>query len=422
MSYAPGGGTHSRVGGSVQQQDRPLSPSRSPPQHHDLTRKSQSFSYGSHNKIGTMSPNGPLSPTTRGNNFFKFTDAGSLPLPHEMPQFDNTRANSCNQQHLLHTQSKTSQPTQRKKTPPPSSLLDTQNLLQLPQQQKDPLKGFYSLRRRPASSTPKESRPTEEEKNKLNSESSKGSQSSNTGGTTWSHLMARLQGRSLTPSPHRTAALPVSPKTYRRERHPSDTPQTSGFRRYGSLPMQKTQPAPNADVYLQPRVVSDLAAVRERLSRSSSVRLPRARVVDGRDGDDRSTTPWRDKGFIPPPVSQKSHSERNSTLRRQQQLTGGTSDVKTTTNSDTLMKSWPKSTSPTTVTSTSVVLSQVQNCDSQAEEQTGSHFTSITRDRYLGQRSQSFVSDSSQDPMVIIFQYFVYTVIILRAKSQSRVS
>lgn len=375
-TYAPEGGPHSRVpAGHLH--ERPLSPSYHQG-HHDPVRKSQSFAYGGHK---AMTSNGPLSPTTRNNNFFTFEEAGSRPLPHEAPQLCNSRINFCSQQNTPHAQSKP--PTQRKKTPPSSLLVSQDSTLP---NQKDSFKSRFL--RRPLSPTPRESQHTEEEQNKLNSDSSKDSQSSNSGGISWSQILARLHGRSLTPSPHRTAP-PADPKTYRRERHPSDTPPSTGFRRYGSLPMQKTHPVPSTDVYLQPRVVSDLAAVRERLSRSASVRLPRAKVVDDRDNGDRSAIRYG-----------------HSPIRRPHQQTGGTNDIKISTNSDMPMKIWKSGTSLATDAGTLTVLSRAQDSNYSHEDQPGSHLSSTVRGRY--ERSQSFVTDSTQDPMVSNSSYFQF--------------
>lgn len=395
LSFAHGGDAQNRVVGSVQLQDRPLSPSYVPQYHHDPARKSQSFSYGSHNRTGAWSQNGPISPPPRSNDLFTFTAAGARPLPQDPSQ--------QNHQRLPHLQSTASSLTQRKKTPPAKPLV-AQNPTQS-SHHRDSSRGICSFLRRPASPSPSRKESTEEA-SPTHRESSKDSQSSNSGGTTW-NFIARIQGRSNTPSPHR-AAHQASPTTYRRERHPSDTPPESGFRRYGSLPMTKTEPAPSSSMYLQPRVVSDVAAIRERLSRSYSVRLPRAKPDNDWEYDHRSNSPWRDKIYMQLPQKPQ-QTGRDSQAKRPQQRSG-MSSIPTTINNDTKESIQRRGSTPMSPTGTTcTALSHIQDSVSWEEDQIGSQVSLIPRVQLSKQgRSQSFVSKESEDSLVGICVRYLY--------------
>ncbi|XP_042233351.1 uncharacterized protein LOC121873714 [Homarus americanus] len=338
-------------------------------QGHDSARNSQSFTYGNHRPPNLLPRNG----SQRNANFFTISSAGG----HQLPQ-DFSRSNTNSKDSWSQLLPATLPPPQRKVTSPSNSLPSRS-----PTPGNDSRKDLKHWFRKGNSQSPSRKVTPSSEESSTYLEPSKVSQTSNNSGSSSRGFFGRLQ-RSLTPSPHRTASQPSS-TTYRRSLHPSDTHSECSFRRCGSLPIPKTQPVSNSNLYLQPRVSKDTSPSKERLSRSTSEKV-------------RPSNPWGEGSYMLWPL--KPYTETDLQTNKSQHH-GGNNSAHTTLNrgrkEDGQRRAVPRQAGVATIST--VLPAEEQDPHSlekeeEEEDRPGSRCSLSSRPRLQGIHSQPFGTNS----------------------------
>nr|XP_045599247.1 uncharacterized protein LOC123758713 [Procambarus clarkii]XP_045599249.1 uncharacterized protein LOC123758713 [Procambarus clarkii] len=374
---------------SADDDQRPLSPGCHL-QKSSLVRKSRSFVYGNHH-ISPPTRNVSPSPFPHTDQSFSCPSVVGHTATQNSSRYNTHNNESWNQQRLTNLQAETSSAPRRKTSPSPT--ISSQSTSQASSQGDEPRKGFASFFRRAQSSSPRRKVTSPSEESQTDHESSKHSQENNSGSSSWSQtVIARLQGRCLSPSPHRA---PSSPTTFRKINRSSEAPSISNFRRYGSLPIEKSNPLNKSSTHLPLERAADATPGHERLSRSSSVQQSPVISREGSEEKSRGVSPWGDGAYMPWPL--KPYSERE-TRKKRPESTVGHITVQTVPDMNTRDDCWRRRAVPlSTSLPSSGILQEVQrSADLRDDDLPGSRSSLINRKRSQNSHQYSTI-DAADD-------------------------